>query len=59
MSRPKIARQGKGTDKARFECLLTTENYDVLYRLAAKAKVSMAAVVNHLLRREKDSIPAE
>lgn len=55
----KIRRQNKASDKARFECLLTTENYDILYRLASRAKVSMAAVINHMLRREKDSIPAE
>jgi hypothetical protein len=55
----KVRRQGKRAEKARFECLLTTENYDILYRLAAQAKVSMAAVINHMLRREKNSVPAE
>lgn len=55
----KVRRQGKGASKARFECLLTNENYDILYQLASQAKVSMAAVINHMLRREKNSATAE
>lgn len=58
-AKDKVVRQGKGSAKARFECLLTIDNYDTLYRLATKAKVSMAAVINHLLMREKNSVPAE
>lgn len=46
----KIRRQGKGQPKTRFQILLASVNYDVLYQLARQKGISMSRVVNDWLK---------
>lgn len=47
----KIGRQNKAPGKARFNLKLSPGNFDFLQRLAAGEGISMAAMLNQLLRR--------
>lgn len=50
---PKIRRQGKGQPKTRFQILLASVNYDVLYHLARQKGISMSRVVNDWLKEKR------